>query len=438
MMNKKKILIETLHGSVAQLNELSSMTEGIDIYDETGHVDTKFLMEALSCVNTFVNASNIVVQKISSLLAPDASTDEKKKQADEGKKWNVEEILKHCTLENNILKLPQVQFNKKSYAEAKKWIEEAGGSWQGGKIQGFTFPFNPERVFSILKEGKRCDLQKDFQFFETPADIADWLVMLAGGIHETDTVLEPSAGRGALIKAIHRSCPSVTVECYELMPENREFLHTLDNVILLDEDFTKDSVGHYTKIIANPPFSGNQDIDHVRLMYERLEEGGILAAITSQHWKFASEKKCVEFREWLEKVHGGLIGAANAEKDGLMGKEYAIRSTQNAGLSINYDVNGTTFYSTTSLIELLLYSTGSVAYYRILVTPNKNIIIRYLGNNDCDFKLNGNILYVLPRHTDISIRYKMGLYRGNIPGFDTVSISDFTNITGDIITPTEE
>lgn len=101
--------------------------------------------------------------------------------------------------------------------------------------------------------------------------------------------------------------PSVIVECYELMPENREFLHTLDNVILLGEDFTKDSVGNYTKIIANPPFSGNQDIDHVRHMYERLEEGGILAAITSRHWKFASEKKCVEFREWLEKVHGEVF-----------------------------------------------------------------------------------------------------------------------------------
>ena len=83
-----------------------------------------------------------------------------------------------------------------------------------------------------------------------------------------------SADHGALIKAIHRACPSVTVECYELMPENREFLHSLENVILLDEDFTKDSVGHYTKIIANPPFSGNQDIEHVRLMYDRLEEGG--------------------------------------------------------------------------------------------------------------------------------------------------------------------
>ena len=312
MTNKKKILIETLHGSVAQLNELSSMTEGIDVYDAAGYVDTEFLMEALSCVNTFVNASNTVVQKISSLLAPDASTDEKKKQ-DEGKKWSVEEILKHCTLEDGVLKLPQVQFNKKSYAEAKKWIEEAGGSWQGWKVQGFTFPFNPERVFSILKDGKRCNLQQDYQFFETPADVADWLVMLAGGIHEDDTVLEPSAGRGALIKAIHRACPSVTVECYELMPENREFLHTLSNVILLDEDFTKDSVGSYTKIIANPPFSGNQDIEHVRLMYDRLEQGGTLAAITSQHWRFASEKICIDFRNWLKEVHGEVFEISAGE-----------------------------------------------------------------------------------------------------------------------------
>lgn len=318
MMNKKEILIKALRGSVAQLNELSTMTEGIDVYNATGHVDTEFLIEALSCINTFMDASNTVVQKISSLLAPDAPTDEKKKQADEGKKWNVEDILKHCTLEDSVLKLPKVQFNKKSYAEAKKWIEEAGGSWQSGKIQGFTFPFNPERVFSILKEGKRCNLQQEYQFFETPPQLADWLVMLAGGIHENDTVLEPSAGRGALIKAIHRACPSVTVECYELMPENREFLHSLDNVIILDEDFTKDSVGSYTKIIANPPFSGNQDIEHVRIMYKLLEKGGTLAAITSSHWKIASEKKCVDFRNWLEEVHGEVfeIGAGEFKESG--------------------------------------------------------------------------------------------------------------------------
>lgn len=317
-MSKKETLIETLRGSVSQLNELADMTEGISVYDDAGYVDTDFLMQALTCVRAFMDASNIVVKKISSLLAPDASEDTKKKQPDEGKNWSVEEILKHCTLENNVLKLPQVQFNKKSYAEAKKWIEEAGGTWQGGKVQGFIFPFNPERVFSILQSGQRYNLQQEYQFFETPPEVADWLVMLAGGIHEDDTVLEPSAGRGALIKAIHRACPSVMVECYELMPENREFLHALDNVILLDEDFTKDSVGSYTKIIANPPFANNQDIEHVILMYERLEKGGTLAAITSPHWKFASERKCVAFREWLEEVHGQVyeIGAGEFKDSG--------------------------------------------------------------------------------------------------------------------------
>lgn len=49
-------------------------------------------------------------------------------KTDAGKKWSIEEILRHSTLENNILKLPAVQFNKKYYAEAQKWIEEAGGN----------------------------------------------------------------------------------------------------------------------------------------------------------------------------------------------------------------------------------------------------------------------------------------------------------------------
>lgn len=46
-MNNKETLIKTLRGSVAQLNELSDMTEGIDVYDAAGYVDTEFLMERL-------------------------------------------------------------------------------------------------------------------------------------------------------------------------------------------------------------------------------------------------------------------------------------------------------------------------------------------------------------------------------------------------------
>lgn len=287
---------------------VANLPELIDketIYDSTGHVDTEFVTAILEFMSRMAQVTNDVNKSLARLFGIEETEGKKNTKEDNGSRWSVEEILKHCTLEDNVLKLPQVQFNKKSYAEAKKWIEEAGGSWQGGKVQGFIFPFNPERVFSILNEGKRCNLAQDFQFFETPSDVADWLVMLAGGIHEHDKVLEPSAGRGALVRAIHRSCPDAVVDCYEMMPENKELLLRLGGINIIGDDFTKSTIGKkYTKIIANPPFSGNQDIRHVRMMYDMLEQGGTLASITSAHWEFAEEKTCRDFRKWLEDVGG--------------------------------------------------------------------------------------------------------------------------------------
>lgn len=307
MTSKKKNLIEALHGSYMFVANLPELIDKETIYDNTGHVDIEFLEAILTFMSQMATVTNNVNKSLVRLLGIEETENKKNDKADNGSQWRVEDILKHCTLENNVLKLPRVQFNRKSYAEAKKWIEEAGGSWQGGQTQGFIFPFNPERVFNILSQGKRCNLQQDFQFFETPGEVADWLIMLAGGIHEKDTILEPSAGRGALIRAIHRNCASVMVDCYELMPENREFLQKMENVNLIGEDFTKECRLKYSKIIANPPFSNNQDIDHVKLMYSHLQEGGTLAAITSPHWTLGQEKKCDDFRRWLDEVGGKIF-----------------------------------------------------------------------------------------------------------------------------------
>ena len=305
MTNRSETLIKALRGSVSQLEEIPALLEGQEIFNEAGYVDCELMTAIIEFMSRLADAEGKAMRSLCGMLGIEEGEDLKKKSsADNGKKWTVEEILKHCTLQDNVLKLPAVQFNKKSYAEAKKWIEEAGGSWTGGKVQGFTFPFNAERVFSLLKEGKRCNLQQEFQFFETPDEVADWLVMLAGGINEADSVLEPSAGRGALVKAVHRACPSVTVNCFELMPENTELLQKIPGVRILGPDFTQSESGRYTKIIANPPFSDNQDIDHVRRMYDMLEEGGTLAAITSPHWEFATDKKCASFKRWLQEVGG--------------------------------------------------------------------------------------------------------------------------------------
>ena len=305
MKNKKENIIEALRGSYMFVDNLPELINNETIYDKNGIVDTELMTAILEWVSRISDVTTKVCCSLGNLLGIE---DEEKivNKKDEGSKWSVEEILKHCTLEDNVMKLPQVQFNKKSYAEAKTWIEEAGGRWQGGKIQGFTFPFNAERVFSILHEGKRCNLQQEYQYFATPPEVADWLVMLAGGIHEDEKVLEPSAGTGAIIDAIHRSCKDVVVDCFELMPENKELLSKKSNIQILGDDFTAYDLELYDKIIANPPFSKNQDIKHVKRMYEYLKEGGTVAAIMSCHWKIASEKECADFRKWLKDVHAKI------------------------------------------------------------------------------------------------------------------------------------
>lgn len=125
-----------------------------------------------------------------------------------------------------------------------------------------------------------------------------------------DTILEPSAGQGAIIKAINMIVP-VIPDCYELMDVNRVVLKQKQDVDikfnLIGEDFLKHEGKTYSKIIANPPFSKNQDIDHIMHMYRCLARGGRLVCIMSESWVNGSIKKQVLFRTWLEKLNAEVI-----------------------------------------------------------------------------------------------------------------------------------
>lgn len=303
MTESKQNLIKLLRATLIKVESLPEIIEKENIYHSDGiHVDLEFMTAMLQYVNEATAAGAAVMRSLEKLLVIDPDEEKPDKRSKEGKKWGVEEVLKHCTFQDNILKLPDVQLNPKSYAEVKKWISEAGGKWTGGKVQGFTFDFDATRVTGILMSGKRCNLKHDFQFFSTPPELAEWLVSLSD-VNTDHAVLEPSAGTGAIINAIHKACSDVTVDAFELMPENRQSLERLPGVSLVGEDFTQGVPRLYDRIFANPPFSKNQDIQHVRMMYDALNpDGGEMCVITSRHWVNASEKECVQFREWLQEV----------------------------------------------------------------------------------------------------------------------------------------
>lgn len=314
-MSRNEKLIETLRGSIDQLENVETLFDGMTIFNEHGYVDSDFMMAMLISINRFQEVSARLLQRMTGLFEQECPATKKKTIQTESEEIEItmelQQIFKDCRVEEGVLKLPEVQLDRSDYLQVKKVLEGKGGKWKGGKVQGFVFSIDAAQVLASIQGGDMSNRKKTFQFFATPAAVADRLAAELGGVSSTDKILEPSAGQGALVAAIRRLCPDAVVDCYEIMPENRDVLMRMEGVRLVGEDFTKAECGLYDKIIANPPFANNQDIRHVRLMYEHLKPGGVLATITGPHWQIASTRECKEFANWLDDLGAKVESLGN-------------------------------------------------------------------------------------------------------------------------------
>jgi len=216
-----------------------------------------------------------------------------------------EDVLKQCTVDGLIVKLPTIQLDRKLYQEVAKSLELIGGNWNR-KSQGFIFKSDPKDLLEQVSTGEKRNLKKEFQFFETPGDLADELVELAD-IKESDCILEPSAGQGAIIEAILRKLPTANIFAIELMNENSLILNDKGFNHQIGDFLKMPNQPVYDKIIANPPFNLGRDILHVKKMYECLKSKGRIVTIMSKHWKLSGNKKETQFREWLNEVGADII-----------------------------------------------------------------------------------------------------------------------------------
>jgi hypothetical protein len=219
-----------------------------------------------------------------------------------------QEVLKQCTVSGNVVNLPPMQLERKLYQDVAKSLELIGGKWKGGKVMGFVFQEDPTEMLYEIANGEKRNLKKEFQFFATPEKLADYLVELAE-IKQSHTILEPSAGQGAIIKSIWKVIPEKLVFCCELMDINRKFLQNMGtNVDCIASDFMEYVPPFlFDRIIANPPFTKNQDIYHLLRMYEFLKVGGRLVCITSESWVNGSQKIQCEFIKWLKEVNATIL-----------------------------------------------------------------------------------------------------------------------------------
>lgn len=197
----------------------------------------------------------------------------------------------------NRLELPKdEQFT--NYPQLKKVLLDAKGKYSKC---GFTFPGDAADIQRRLCGGEELNNKKKLQQFFTPPELAEKVVKMAD-IYSGMRVLEPSAGPGALAIEARPRCH--TMYCVEIDPDNCAVLRNLGFHVFQMDFLALEpaAIGMFDRIVANPPFTKNQDIDHFRHMLDFLKPGGRLVCIMSPSWTFGSQKKQVQFRLLLEEI----------------------------------------------------------------------------------------------------------------------------------------
>ncbi len=207
-------------------------------------------------------------------------------------------ILADCSVGlDGTVYLPEVQLDRKVYLEVNKVLEAIGGKWNR-KVKGHVFETSPlQKLEEIVLTGEYTDAKKEFQFFETPEELAVKLCDMAE-ITPDCIVIEPSCGKGRIVREIEKRNPKHLI-CIEKNEELKPH-HSLFKFAVMYGDFLEVEGYAADRIVMNPPFSKLQDIDHVMKAYELLNSDGIVVSVMSTSPFYRQDKQAVAFREFLE------------------------------------------------------------------------------------------------------------------------------------------
>jgi phospholipid N-methyltransferase len=151
---------------------------------------------------------------------------------------------------------------------------------------------------------------KRYGFFPTP-DAAAELALEQLPLHREEgapalTVLEPSAGTGNLARRAAKR--GTVVDCIEYQPQMASALRRsrLYRKVLCGDFLTiePDPAKLYDRVLMNPPFDRERDIDHVVHALKFLKPDGCLVAIMSAGTEFRETRKSIAFRDLMKRLRG--------------------------------------------------------------------------------------------------------------------------------------
>lgn len=180
-----------------------------------------------------------------------------------------------------------------------------GKAFDAPKQEGESDPFDDAVLDYYSNQKLNKNNRQGVDYFPTPEPLGYKMVQWAG-LADGDSVLEPSAGHGAIARYVPKSNELVSIE-----PNQSLFSRLQLKVGNLGRKFLNNTFENYAisnkhdAIIMNPPFgkAGATAIQHVDKAFRHLDEGGRLVALIPRG---SMDKK---FEDWIEKNKDAVVRA---------------------------------------------------------------------------------------------------------------------------------
>lgn len=125
------------------------------------------------------------------------------------------------------------------------------------------------------------DYRKFFTYPETAYFMAGMIDPQPG-----EVILEPSAGDGALVKAIKAKCQETKVIAIELDPQWESELRNFADIVAITDFLATPTIAKCNSCIANPPFGNGIDLQaHFDHICKHVKKGGKIVMIVPEDFR---------------------------------------------------------------------------------------------------------------------------------------------------------
>jgi hypothetical protein len=218
-------------------------------------------------------------------------------------------VLAGAVADYRTVRVPVVT-NRRVYVEVDEVLSRlaGGGRWDSSE-RAHVYHRDPRPDLERLT-GERvmpppsAVLDKELSYWATPPALAAQVAEVVAGLPAGARVLEPSAGDGALARAILTANPGVCLVCVEVDPGRQRVLeragfnvHRCPFETYASEDY---HAPRCAAVVMNPPFTAPGDryawTLHLELAWSLLAPGGHLRAIVPASLGYGRQRRIAAVR----------------------------------------------------------------------------------------------------------------------------------------------